>query len=309
MWKGGAGYADLEGKIEFASTTRSRLASITKSMTAIAIMQLYESKKLELDEPIQTYIPEFPLKVEGTMTIRHLLQHSSGLDGYQSDQERENKINYGSLAEAVAIFQDRDLISIPGQEFHYSTYGYVLLGLVIEKISGLTYTEYLQKNIWDKAAMTETGIEQTGESAKNKSEIYHRNSRGKIKKADVTNLSDRVPGGAVYSSVSDVLKFGNAILANTLIKAETFQMMVELPDLKYDGNAYGFGWYLYGENPKYGKVVGHNGAQTGASTFLMLLPAEKTVIVVLSNTSGAMQEVTNITISLFDIAAESKGYH
>ncbi|MBK8503455.1 MAG: beta-lactamase family protein [Saprospiraceae bacterium] len=128
-----------------------------------------------------------------------------------------------------------------------------------------------------------------------------------MRKTDATNLSDRIPGGGVYSSVSDVLKFGNAILANTLIKAETLQIMVELPDLQYDGNAYGFGWYLYGENPKYGNVFGHNGTQTGASTFLMLLPAEKTVIVVLSNTSGAMQEVTNIAISLFDIAAESAG--
>ncbi len=81
--------------------------------------------------------------------------------------------------------------------------------------------------------------------------------------------------------------------------------MVENPNLKTQGNGYGLGWYLYGENPNYGNVYGHNGTQTGASTFLMLLPEQNTTIVVLSNTSGAIQTVTNITIKLFDISAEA----
>ena len=76
------------------------------------------------------------------------------------------------------------------------------------------------------------------------------------------------------------------------------------PGLKQGGNGYGLGWYLYGENSKYGPVIGHNGSQTGASTFLMLLPQQGTTVVVLSNTSGAMQEISNITVALFDPAAE-----
>jgi CubicO group peptidase (beta-lactamase class C family) len=306
-WMEGAGFSDLDDKIAFDGSTISRLASITKSMTAIAIMQLYELGLVDLDQPIQTYVPTFPIKKEGNITIRQLLQHSSGLGGYQSDRERENETNYPTLADAIAVFRDRDLISLPGKEFHYSTYGYVLLGLIIEEVSGVTYEQYLRANIWDKVGMNQTGIEQPGKFVKNKAEIYHRNSKGKIKKAEVTDLSDRIPGGGIYSTVSDMLKFGHAVLANTLINAETLQMMIQIPELKGEGNPYGFGWYLYGVNPTYGNVFGHNGAQTGASTFLMLLPEQKTVIVVLSNTSGAMQEVTNITIGLFDVAAESIG--
>jgi CubicO group peptidase (beta-lactamase class C family) len=305
-WQQGAGYMDLENKTVFDTTTKTRIASITKPMTAIAIMQLYENGLLKLDEPIQTYLPTFPKKKEGDITIRQLLQHSSGLDGYRNTSEQENKINYPGLDDAVSLFKDRDLIATPGQTFHYTTYGYVVLGLIIERVSGMSYAAYLQANIWDKVQMKNTGIEYFNSVVPKKTMIYHRNSKGKIKGAAQTNLSDRIPGGGVYSTVTDMLRFGDAIVNNSLIKASTFKMMTENPNLKTEGNGYGFGWYLYGENPNYGNVYGHNGTQTGASTFLMLLPEQKTTIVVLSNTSGAIQTVSDITIKLFDIAAQSK---
>lgn len=305
-WQHAAGFSNVESKIAFDTLTTTRIASIAKPMTAIAIMQLYEQGKLKLDEPIQTYLPTFPKKKEGEITIRHLLQHSSGIDGYKNNKEQENKTNYATLSDAVSIFKDRALVAAPGQAFHYTTYGYVVLGLIIEKVSGMSYEAYLQSNIWEKAQMTNTGIEYIDKISPNKSMIYHKNSKGTISIAEQTNLSDRIPGGGVYSTVSDMLRFGNAIINFDLIKESTFKMMVENPSLKTQGNGYGLGWYLYGENPNYGNVYGHNGTQTGASTFLMLLPEQKTTIVVLSNTSGAIQTVSDITIKLFDVAAEAK---
>ena len=304
-WQEGAGYSDLKNKIAFDTSTITRVASIAKPMTAIAIMQLHEQGKLKLDEPIQTYLPTFPKKKEGEITVRHLLQHSSGLDGYKNNKEQENQTNYATLSDAVSIFKNRNLVAKPGESFNYTTYGYVVLGLIIEKVSGMSYESYLQSNIWDQAQMTNTGIEYFDKVIPDKSMIYHRDSKGRIKEAEQTNLSDRIPGGGVYSTVSDMLRFGDAILNFSLIKESTFKMMVENPNLKTQGNGYGLGWYLYGENPNYGNVYGHNGTQTGASTFLMLLPEQKTTIVVLSNTSGAIQTVTNITIKLFDISAEA----
>ena len=304
-WQEGAGYSDLKNKTAFDTTTITRVASIAKPMTAIAIMQLHEQGKLKLDEPIQTYLPTFPKKKEGEITVRHLLQHSSGIDGYKNNKEQENKTNYATLSDAVSKFKDRNLVATPGESFYYTTYGYVVLGLIIEKVSGMSYESYLQTNIWDKVQMTNTGIEYFDKVIPDKSMIYHRDSKGRIKEAEQTNLSDRIPGGGIYSTVTDMLKFGDAILNNSLIKESTFRMMTEDPKLKIQGNGYGFGWYLYGENPNYGNVYGHNGTQTGASTFLMLLPEQKTTIVVLSNTSGAIQTVTTITIKLFDISAEA----
>lgn len=304
-WQNAAGFSDVESEFTFDTLTKTRIASISKVMTAIAIMQLYEQGKLKLDDTIQTYLPAFPRKKEGEITIRHLLQHSSGIDGYKNNKEQENKINYPTLSDAVAIFKDRDLVATPGQSFHYTTYGYVALGQIIEMISGMSYEAYLQTNIWDKAQMTNTGIEYIDRVISHKSMMYHKNSKGTIISTEQTNLSDRIPGGGVYSTVTDMLRFGDAILNFSLIKESTFKLMVEAPNLKMQGNGYGLGLYLYGENPNYGNVYGHNGTQTGASTFLMLLPKQMATIVVLSNTSGAIQAVTDITIKLFDIADQS----
>ncbi|CAN5594696.1 serine hydrolase domain-containing protein [soil metagenome] len=303
-WQGAAGFANLSTRQPFEPFTGTRLASVTKPFTAIAIMQLYEQNKIDLDKPLQEYLPAFPTKKEGVITIRHLLNHSSGIDDYKSNKEQENQKNYQDIETAVAIFKDRALIAAPGKAFNYTTYGYDVLGLVIEKVAGVSYEYYLQNFIFNKVGMANTGIEYPDKTYAGKAALYHRNSNGKLKEATPTNLSDRIPGGGIYSTVPDILKFGNAVLNNTLIKATTLQLMLQDPQLKKEGNGYGFGWYLYGVG-KYGNVFGHNGTQTGASTFLMLLPEQHTSIIVLSNTSGAMQKVSAITIQLFDIAAES----
>jgi CubicO group peptidase (beta-lactamase class C family) len=164
----------------------------------------------------------------------------------------------------------------------------------------------MQANIWDKCEMNNTGVEDSKHQVLEKSRVYHKNSKGKIVAAEQTDLSDRIPGGGVYSTVEDLLKFGDAVISNELIKESTFSEMISNPNLKAEGNGYGMGWYLYGENPNYGNVIGHNGSQTGASTFLMLLPEVKTTIIVLSNTSGAMQAISTITVKLFDIAHNAR---
>jgi len=103
-----------------------------------------------------------------------------------------------------------------------------------------------------------------------------------------------------------IMLFGNAIVNNTLITESTRKMMLQDTGLKTVGNIYGLGWYLYGQNPKYGNVFGQNDAQTGASAHLMILPDVKTSIIVLANTSGSMQRASNITVQLFDIAAKTR---
>jgi len=305
-WEYATGSSDEKKQQPFTPATLTRIASIAKPMTAIAILQLYEAGKIELDVPVQTYLPEFPNKAKGEITVRHLLHHSSGLGGYQSKKERENKKHYANLEAAVKIFADRPLSFSPGSDFNYTTYGYVVLGRIIESVSGQTYEDYMRRNIWDKAGMHNTGVEKFSENYPHKSALFHAKKPGKIKAVKPTDLSDRIPGGGLYSCLPDMLNFGKAVLNHTLVSESTTQMMFRDSDLKKEGNPYGMGWYLYGENPNYGMVVGHNGAQSGASTFLFLLPESDIVVVVLSNTSGAMQEVTNIAVNLFDLAAAAK---
>ena len=302
-WIDSKGFARLADQTKFQTTTKNRIASITKPMTAIAVLQLVEEEKLKLDDPISLFVANLP-EASKNITVRHLLGHLSGISAYQSNKEQQNKKEYPTMESAVGIFIDRKLLFEPGTSFSYTSYGYTVLGMVIEKASGMSYEEYLKKNIWNKVGMENTGVEDFGKNYANKSDLYHINSKGKIKIQDPTNLSDRIPGGGVFSTVEDLLKFGNAVLNNELISKETQQLMITDNGFKKEGNPYGLGWYLYGENPKHGFIFGHNGAQTGSSAFLMLLPEQNASVVVLSNTSGAMQTVSNICVQLFNLIDE-----
>ena len=291
-----AGYRDVKSETSFERVTLNRIASISKSMTAVAALQLYEQGLLDLDEPIATYLPAYPKQHASRITTRHLLLHSSGIGAYKSGKETESEKEYASLTEAATVFQDRELVDEPGNAEHYSTYGYVVLGMVIEAVSGQTYEDYMEEHIWAAAGMENTGVEHLNENYENKSSFYRRTKRGKVRLSDTNNLSNRVPGGGIYSTVDDLLKFGKAVLDHRLINEDTFAMMMEEPDLAYDGNPYGMGWFLYGENPNLGQVYGHTGEQTGCATVLLLMPEKDTVMVVMSNTAHSLQHVFGIAV-------------
>ncbi|MFK7921234.1 MAG: serine hydrolase domain-containing protein [Bacteroidia bacterium] len=291
-----AGYRDIKSETPFERLTLNRIASISKSMTAVAALQLYEQGLLDLDEPIATYLPAYPKQHANRITTRHLLLHSSGIGAYQSSKETENEYEYANLTEAATVFQDRDLVDEPGNAEHYTTYGYVVLGMVIEAVSGQTYEDYMKEHIWAVAGMEHTGVEHLNESYENKSSLYRRTKRGKIRLADTNNLSNRIPGGGIYSTVDDLLKFGQAVLDHRLINETTFAMMMEEPGLAYDGNPYGMGWFLYGENPDLGQAYGHTGEQTGSAAVLLIFPEKDAVMVVMSNTAHAMNHIFGIAV-------------
>ena len=304
IWQSAVGFADTDNKKEFKPDTEIRTASIAKSMTAVAIMQLVEKGLIDINLPVDVYIPEFIQKNKTKITTKHLLSHTSGISAYKNRKEIENMINYVSLLDAYDVFKDRDLQFEPGTAFFYTSYGYLVLGILIEKVSGLSYEDYMQKNIWNKANMKNTGIEKHNINRVNASTLYHRNHKGKIKKAKINDLSNRIPAGGFYSTVTDLLNFGDALLQNTLIKEETFNLMREHHSLEKINNGYGFGFYLYGKQPNEGAILGHSGTQTGTSTQLFIVPSLKTVIAVVSNTSGAGREVSTVAGKLIGISKE-----
>ncbi|WP_296382004.1 serine hydrolase domain-containing protein [Winogradskyella sp.] len=305
-WEAATGYADKDKKQTFTIDTQVRTASIAKSMTAIAVMQLVEQDLIDINLPIDMYIPEFIQKGKTKITTKHLLAHTSGIGAYKNDREVENKINFTSLLDAYDVFKDRKLHFQPGTEFYYTSYGYVVLGILIEKVSGLSYEAYMQKHIWDKANMTNTGIERLEAKRENATTLYHRDRKGKIKEAKVNNLSNRTPAGGFYSTVNDLVKFGNALINNALVNSDTYNLMVQHHSLEKVNNGYGFGFYLYGGKQNEDSIIGHNGAQRGTSTQLFVIPKLKTVIAVVSNTSGAIREVTTIAGKLIDISQQKE---
>lgn len=307
VWLEAAGYANLKTKAPFLDETLNRTASIAKPMTAMAVMQLVERGLIDLDVPIQTYIPSFPKKKEGTITTRHLLNHNSGIKGYKSGKEAETQDEYPTLADAVALFKDRELFGKPGEVYQYTSYGYTVLGLLIENVSGMTYEAYMKKHVWEPSGMTHTGIEKFGRAYTGKSELYHRSKNGKIKLSKKpNNLSNRIPAGGLYSTTEDLLKFGNAVMKHQLVGAATLEQMWKAPPVTNDGNPYGMGWFLYGENTLVGNVYGHTGEQTGTSSQLMVLPEINAVVVVMTNTSGALRDAFLTAVRLFAAAEDAR---
>lgn len=302
QWASSVGFSDKDNNKSFEISTEVRTASIAKSMTAIAIMQLVEQGLIDIELPVDNYFPEFIQKGKTKVTTKHLLTHTSGIDAYKNSKETENKINYASLLDAYKIFKDRKLRFEPGTAYYYTTYGYVVLGIIIEKVSGQTYEEYMQQHIWNKVGMTQTGIEKSGIERVKAATLYRKDRRGRLKQAEINNLSNRIPGGGFYSTIGDLLKFGNALLNNTLVSESTLDLMIQHHSLEKVNNSYGFGFYLYGKQPNVGSIYGHNGAQTGTSTQLFIVPSLKTVTVAVSNTSGAGPEISNLAGQLIKIA-------
>ena len=208
-------------------------------------------------------------------------------------------MNYPTLTDAMNIFVESELAFTPGSDYSYTTYGYVVLGVLIEEVSEITYEAYLQEHVWTPAGMTNTGLEKSGVDYPGKAALYHQLKLGKIKSAKSTDLSDRVPGGGIQSTVEDLLRFGAAVLDGTLITPESLAAMTTDSGLKKEDNGYGMGWYLYGENELVGELFGHNGEQLGCSSFLFLMPEVNTVVVIISNTSGAKREVGKVLNGLF----------
>lgn len=301
-----AGYTNIKAKEKFNLETKVRMGSIAKPMTALAVMQLVENGLLDLDAAVQTYIPDYPTHPKTQITIRHLLSHTSGIAGYKDGRESNTKIEYPTLYDALSLFKDRPLLFEPGTQYSYTTYGYTVLGAVIEKVTGGTFEAYMQKNIWDKAGMTNTGVEKFGVKMENKSELYTRNNgRGKAKKAKENNLSNRIPAGGFYTTSGDMLKFGNAVLNNVFVKESTLNLMRQHHSLEKENNAYGFGWFLYAKKPNEGAIIGHPGGQTGSTSFLFIVPSKKTVTIILANTSRAQSSVNPVANKLLSLAIES----
>lgn len=302
-YQSGGGFTNKSNQEKTNSNMLGRIASLTKPMTAIAIMQLYEKGMLDLDIPIQNYLKEFPKKAKGDITIRHLLKHTSGISHYSSKWDALSFTHYPTLLDALAAFKDKELVFEPGSQYMYSSYGYTILGAIIEKVSQMSYEDYMKKYIWNVARMSNTSLEENGQNYTNKSGLYLKVGSTYIKSPN-TDLSIIYSAGGVQSTVEDLLKFGEAVLSHKLIDSSSLNVMInatdELAPAKGD-DPYGFGWAVY-DDPKYGKIIQHGGNQPGTSSFLAIYLDHRIVSVVLSNSSGTRQNAFSLSRDIASLA-------
>src|SRR5215831_3516478 len=262
-WSQGFGMADLENSSPATSSTLFRLGSISKPLSATAVLQLWESGKLDLDAPVQKYCPEFPQK-ESPITTRQLLGHLAGIRHYNPDGKgdvpEDSARHFSSMKESLQLFAGDPLLAKPGAEFHYSTYGYTLIGCVLEAVAGERFVDYVRKNVFEPAVMGQTRDDDFFTVIPHRTRWYHKDKSGIVRNASVLDSSYKIPGGGLISSADDMAKVEVAILTDKLLKRGTRDLMWTSQKTA-DGKetSYGLGW---GIGDKFGiHILAHTGGQ------------------------------------------------
>ena len=280
-WSNGYGFADLENFVPAKAATVYRLGSISKSVTAVAVMQLAERGKLDLDAPVQKYCPAFPAK-QWPVTSRHILAHLSGIRHYKSQEEYASTRRYDSIAAGLDMFKDEPLLHEPEAKYTYTTFGYSVLGCALEGASGQQFPDFVRENVLRAAGLDRMRVDSINEIIPNRAQGYRRTRDGSLRNSDIADNSYKIPGGGYVSTVEDLAKFAVAVNTNSLLKRETVEQMFTSQKTR-DGKEtnYGLGWSAQMQNGQ--KTVGHSGAQQRVSTYLHLVPARNFAVALMTN--------------------------
>ena len=276
----GFGYSDLENDVSYKANTVNRLASVSKTITAVAVMQLVEAGKIDLDADIRKYVPEFPDKGE-KITARHILTHTSGIRHYKRD-ENENYTRLPSVIESFKRFSEDPLVHKPGEKYTYSTYAFSILARAVETASGMTFKEYLDEKIFKPADMKASGLEDLRAIVKNRARGYERLADGRLVNSEFADISYKWAGGGMVSTAPDLCRFGLALLSGKLMKPATLAQMWTVQKLN-DGTALrqSLGWAAGTYNGR--ALAQHGGAQQMARTYFIIVPGDNLVAAILTN--------------------------
>jgi serine beta-lactamase-like protein LACTB, mitochondrial len=204
-WSAGFGMQDVENNIQARAATVYRLGSISKPITAVAVMQLFERGRVDLDAPVQKYCPAFPEK-QWPVTTRAVLSHLSGIRHYKSDEEFNNTRFYASVGDGLAMFKDDALLHEPGTKYTYTTFGYSVLGCVVEGASGKTFADFVSENIFKPAAMERIRVDSVADIIPNRAQGYRVTDKGVLTNSPLADTSYKVPGGGFVSTVDDLAR-------------------------------------------------------------------------------------------------------
>lgn len=289
----GFGWADLENEVPARELTSYRLASVSKPITAIAVLQLAEQGRLDLDAPIQRYVPAWPTKA-WPVCARQLLAHQGGVR-HVAEHEWGLTRHFRAIGEALEIFKDDPLLFEPGTRVLYSTYGYCLLGAAIEGASGSSYLDYVRAAILKPAGMTDTRDDDVQVLIALRAQGYRREG-GVLLNSSLADTSNKVPAGGLLGTAPDVARFGAALLATRLVQPDAWRAL-STPQRLRNGRVtdFGLGFRL----SRHGRdlEVWHQGGQPRVSTLLYLLPRRGWSLALLSNLEG-------IGMPLLDLARE-----
>ncbi|WP_423737846.1 serine hydrolase domain-containing protein [Chitinophaga caseinilytica] len=273
------GYADIAQHRKAAATTNYRIASVTKSFTAMAIMLLRDEGKLSLDDPLTRFFPQ--LAAFGrNITIRQMLLHTSGLVSYGDILPAPPTVPLKD-ADVLRLLETQDTTRFPpGSRFDYSNTGYVLLGLIVEKTSGMPFPEFLRQRIFQPLGMKNSTVNSLTDSIPNRAYGYNL-EKGTLVPKDQSMFSYLLGDGGVYSSTSDFYRWDQALYTHQLVSAATLREIFTPGSSPSPTLGYGYGWEI---DRKYGlERVMHTGGTSGFSSYYVRYPAKKFSIILFAN--------------------------
>ncbi|HKJ02316.1 MAG TPA: serine hydrolase domain-containing protein [Longimicrobiales bacterium] len=301
VWAEGFGWADVENKVGADVQTRFRIASISKAVTAAAVGQLVEQGRLDLDAPVQRYVPGFPEKPRGTVTTRLLAGHLAGIRHYRG-MEFANRAHYDDVVDALEIFAADPLEAPPGERYSYSTYGWNLISAVVQNASGTRFLTYMREHVLDPVGMRETVAEHGDSLIANRGRQYVRGDDGRLLNAPWVDNSSKWAGGGYLSTASDLVRYGSAYLDGSLLRPETVDLMWT-PQKNNAGEdiPYGIGWFTGTQDGE--RLVWHTGGAVGGSTMLLIVPGDRIVVSILTNLENASPAATARAVAGYFAAA------
>jgi len=282
------GLADKSKNLPNNPETKFNLGSMNKMFTAVAIAQLVEQGKLSFDDKVGKLLPDYPNKaVASKVTIHHLLTHTSGLGSYWNARFDARRATIKTVADYLALFADEPLLFEPGARFEYSNSGYIVLGAIIEKVSGQSYYDYVREHIYKPAGMKNTDAYQIADATPNLAMGYtnlgpdDNPTNGPRRENTATRPNRGGPAGGGYSTVEDLLRFATALRDHQLLSAKSTELLTTGKVDMGRGSKYGYG---FGEQQMNGyRIYGHNGGAPGIGSDLSIFQEPGYVAVVMTN--------------------------
>lgn len=292
------GLANLELNVPMKPENVFEIGSITKQFTAVAILMLEEQGKLSVEDEITKFIPDYPTNGK-KITIHHLLNHTSGIKSY-TNMESFMDLTRKDMTpkQIIDMFKNEPMDFEPGEKFLYNNSGYILLGYIIEVVSGQTYEEFVQEHIFNKLGMSSSSYGSMVRLVPNRASGYSQAENG-YQNADYLSLTLPYAAGSLMSSTDDLLKWQNALNNYTIIKKESYEKAINGSKLN-NGELIGYGYGLSKESINGSTSIQHGGGIFGYTTMGIYLPEEKVFVSGLTNCN--CKDISAVTAAIAAIA-------
>ena len=298
VWQGVIGYADLDKQTLATPNTGYRIGSISKPMTAVALLRLQEQGVLNIDDTFSEHVPDFSASYE-PITLKQLLSHQAGIRHYVNEiAENFNSTEYTSTRAAASIVEQDPQLFTPGTGFHYSTYGYTLLSLAMEQAAQQPFEQIMQREIFIPLALRNTRFNKADQTNDPNLSIPYLDLGGDLYQSPEPNVSNKYAGGGYLSTPTDLVIFANALLDSSLLSAESVTQLwtaIPLANGQMNPEHYALGFRVGSD--ELGRFVHHGGKSVGGYSFLLIYPEARLTIAFATNNTPADKAIDRLAAS------------